>query len=178
MNKEFYLESDKKNIFKLIISIEDNKLILEAKNEEKLVQKIYDNSLTLEDMQNQKLFNEYETIEEIFETINDYISISNNFNLYPFIVEETNQIYLIIPYKLGKIKEIKFVLFEKEKNINEIINEIIYKINNLENNNDINKINEQIIDIKKNINTIKNKYEQYENENNNKFKDLEKNMMN
>ena len=34
MNKEFYLESDKKNIFKLIISIEDNKLILLAKNEE------------------------------------------------------------------------------------------------------------------------------------------------
>ena len=174
MNKEFYLESDKKNIFKLIISIEENKLILVAKNEEKLVQKIYDNSLTLEEMQNQKLFNEYETIEEIFETINDYISISYNFNLYPFIIEETNQIYLIIPYKLGKIKEIKFVLFEKEKNINEIINEIIYKINNLENNNDINKINEQIIDIKKNINNIKNKYEQYENENNNKFKDLEK----
>ena len=64
MNKEFYLESDKKNIFKLIISIEENKLILVAKNEEKLVQKIYDNSLTLDDMQNQKLFNEYETIEK------------------------------------------------------------------------------------------------------------------
>ena len=75
---------------------------------------------------------------------------------------------------MGKIKEIKFVLFEKEKNINEIINEIIYKINNLENNNDINKFNEQIIDIKNNINNIKNKYEQYENENNNKIKDLEK----
>ena len=174
MNKEFYLESDKKNIFKLIISIEENKLILVAKNEEKLVQKIYDNSLTLEEMQNQKLFNEYETIEEIFETINDYISISKNFNLYPFIIEETNQIYLIIPYKLGKIKEIKFALFEKEKNINEIINEIIYKINNLENNSDINKINEQIIDIKNNVKNIKNKYEQYENENKNKFKDLEK----
>lgn len=91
--------------------------------------------------QYQKIFLAYDSLEEIKEFLESIISNSNT-NSKCKIRKETNQFILSIPASLGKINELTFELKEKEKDLKDLVMQLIK---------DNKKKNEEIIQLKKEL---------------------------
>ena len=123
--KNFILFSDKNKKYNLFIQSELNsKIIITAIDVIK--QTKYSESYTLDTLKYNKYLSLFDSIEEIFDELNDKIA-----KIKPKLYEEDNSIKLIIKTFHTKYKEINFYLKEKDKNINEKYNELIFIINEL-----------------------------------------------
>ena len=123
--KNFSIFSDKNNRYNIFIQSEMNtKIIITAI--EVIKQTKYSESYTLNTLKKNKYLSLFESIDEIFDELNDKID-----KIRPRLLEEDNSLKLIIETFNTKYKEINFYLNEKEKNINEKYNELIVFINEL-----------------------------------------------
>ena len=123
--KNFSIFSDKNNRYNIFIQSEMNtKIIITAI--EVIKQTKYSESYTLNTLKKNKYLSLFESIDEIFDELNDKID-----KIRPRLLEEDNSLKLIIETFHTKYKEINFYLNEKEKNINEKYNELIFFINEL-----------------------------------------------
>ena len=185
-SKDFELESDKKNNFKIKISKNISKMIIEGKNKNLVEPIIYYSKQSIEEIKKNKYFLMFDNLEEIYEEIINLIKNNKN-----SLIEEKNKLTISIPLSTTKIKEIKIVLYIKEKTDKEKIEDLYEIIDNLKcyYNGKINelinitqqqndKINELInITQQQNdkINELKNKIEE-QNGNKNNFGDIFQNI--
>ena len=181
-SKDFELESDKKNNFKMKISKNISKIIIEGKNKNLVEPIIYYSKQSIEQIKKNKYFLMFDNLDEIYEEIINLVK--NNKNC---LIEEKNKLMISIPILITKIKEIKIALYKKERTDKEKIEDLYEIIDNLKcyYNDKINelvkitqkqndKINELInITQQQNdkINELKNKIEE-QNGNKNKFEDI------
>jgi len=153
--KNFSIFSDKNNRYNIFIQSEMNtKIIITAI--EVIKQTKYSESYTLNTLKKNKYLSLFESIDEIFDELNDKID-----KIRPRLLEEDNSLKLIIETFNTKYKEINFYLNEKEKNINEKYNELIVFINEL-------KEKEKKQDEK--IKSLENMVQELKNNNNELFK--------
>ena len=137
-SKTFELESDKKNKIEIKISKSISKITLEGKDKNSIEPVIYCSNQSIEEIKINKYFLMFDNLDEIYEEI---INLINNNKHCLF--EENNKLIISIPLSTTKIKEIKIILYKKEKTDKEKINDLYSIIYNLKNNYN-NKINELI----------------------------------
>ena len=178
-SKDFELESDKKNNFKIKISKNISKIIIEGKNKNLVEPIIYYSKQSIEEIKKNKYFLMFDNLDEIYEEIINLIK--NNKNC---LIEEKNKLTISIPLSTTKIKEIKIVLYKKEKTDKEKIEDLYSIIDNLkcyyndkitelinitqQQNNKINELINITQQQNNKINELENKIDE-QNENKNKF---------
>ena len=125
-SKDFELESDKKNNFKIKISKNISKIIIEGKNKNLVEPIIYYSKQSIEEIKKNKYFLMFDNLDEIYEEIINLIKNNKN-----SLIEENNKLIISIPLSTTKIKEIKIVLYKKEKTDKEKIEDLYSIIDNL-----------------------------------------------
>ena len=125
-SKDFELESDKKNNFKIKISKNISEIIIEGKNKNLVEPIIYYSKQSIEEIKKNKYFLMFDNLDEIYEEIINLVK--NNKNC---LIEEKNKLMISIPILITKIKEIKIVLYKKEKTDKEKIEDLYSIIDNL-----------------------------------------------
>ena len=149
-SKEYTLISEAKS-FKIKISLSSN-IIIEVNELEKIKGIFYSNTFSLEALVKlsrgfkicEDINEAYDIIEQIFENKKSTIKYLNE-----------NELLLIIKVDLpgGKIQEVNLTLNKKEMNKNLLIEELILKVNQLE---------EENKNLKKDINEMKEKLNRFE----------------
>ena len=142
--------TDDKREFKIEIYIENEKLFIYNQNNYHNYTCEYLCEATIDQLKKYLIFSEYESINnDLLNDFEEIVGVCISLKNFPKIEEETNLIKLNIPIKIGKIKNIVFILEEKEKEKYAIINEINKKILELENENNLlkNKNKEYLIRI-------------------------------
>jgi len=125
-SKDFELESDKKNNFKMKISKNISKIIIEGKNKNLVEPIIYYSKQSIEEIKKNKYFLMFDNLDEIYSEI---LSLMKNNKVS--INEEINQLIIKIPLSNTKIKEIKIILNKKEKSDKERIDDLYSIIDNM-----------------------------------------------
>ena len=149
----FELSSDKKNKYKISIYNEQDKLILSAINLNSIDLKSneYKKEVLINELKKNKYLslceNNNDMLEELFNLIDN--------KKYSLKDEGDNEIILSIELPMKSIKEITFNLVKKEKDTNIIINDLIAENNELKSK--IEVISLEIMDLKDDINYLKNK---------------------
>ena len=171
-SKDFELESDKKNNFKIKISKNISKIIIEGTNKNLLEPIIYYSKQSIEEIKKNKYFLMFDNLDEIYEEIINLIKNNKN-----SLIEENNKLIISIPLSTTKIKEIKIVLYKKEKTDKEKIEDLYSIIDNLKcyYNDKINELINITQQQNNKINELKNKIEE-QNENKNKFGEIFQNI--
>ena len=171
-SKDFELESDKKNNFKIKISKNISKIIIEGTNKNLVEPIIYYSKQSIEEIKKNKYFLMFDNLDEIYEEIINLIKNNKN-----SLIEENNKLIISIPLSTTKIKEIKIVLYKKEKTDKEKIEDLYSIIDNLKcyYNDKINELINITQQQNNKINELKNKIEE-QNENKNKFEDIFQNI--
>ena len=126
--EQFTIISDKKNSFILILQNRKSSIYISASFQGEINKIEYEKNFSLEDLKANKYLSLLDTINEIYEEI---ISIIKNKINEIKLIEKKNQIEINIPLAGIRIKEIIFILNEKEKNEKEKINELYDIISNL-----------------------------------------------
>ena len=164
-SKDFELESDKKNNFKIKISKNISKIIIEGKNKNLVEPIIYYSKQSIEELKKNKYFLMFDNLDEIYEEIINLIK--NNKNC---LIEEKNKLMISIPILITKIKEIKIALYKKERTDKEKIEDLYEIIDNLKRyyNDKINELINITQQQNNKINELENKIDE-QNENKNKF---------
>ena len=126
--EQFTIISDKKNSFALILQNRKSSIYISASFQGEINKIEYEKNFSLEDLKGNKYLSLLDTINEIYEEI---ISIIKNKINEIKLIERKNQIEINIPLAGIRIKEINFILNEKEKNEKEKINELYDIISNL-----------------------------------------------
>ena len=114
--------STEKNKYKIEMFSSESKLCFKASSLNSIKTEIYQNFYSFNQIQGNKYFKMCENIEEVSLVLLDLLK-SNKIK----IIEETNEIKLLISINFPLVKEIIFNLKQKEKNIEEKVNEL-YKI--------------------------------------------------
>ena len=114
--------SSEKNKYKIEMLTSESKIFFKASSLNSIKNEIYENSFSLSQIQKNKYFKMCENIEEVSLVLLDLFKSNEK-----KIIEETNEINLLIPINSPLVKEIIFNLKQKEKNIEEKVNEL-YKI--------------------------------------------------
>ena len=114
--------SSEKNKYKIEMSNSESKIFIKGSCLNSLTNDSYENSFSLSQIQGNKYFKMCENIEEVSLVLLDLLKTYKK-----TIIEETNEINLLISINSPLVKEIIFNLKQKEKNIEEKVNEL-YKI--------------------------------------------------
>ena len=162
--KEFILLSDNKQ-YKIKIKIISD-IILEINEVEKISGAYYSNNFSLDNLiKLGKGFRVCDTIEEAYDIIASNIETKKS----SLTIIKDNEISLNLKLDLpgGKVEETKLNLYKKEINKNILIEELIKKINQLEEKNrnlenEINKIKEKNRNLENEINILKEKQNEFE----------------
>ena len=141
--------STEKNKYKIEMFTSESKIFFKASSLNSIKNEIYENSFSLSQIQKNKYFKMCENIEEVSLVLLDLFKSNEK-----KIIEETNEINLLIPINSPLVKEIIFNLKQKEKNIEEKVNEL-YKIIEIQ---------------QKEINTLKNEVKELKQINENRDK--------
>ena len=152
----FEIESDKKNKIEIKVLKSNINIILEGKQKNSLESTFYCSKQSINEIKNNKYFLMFDNLDEIYEGI---INLMRNNK--PILLEENNKIIISIPISTTKIKELKFILYKKEKSDKERIDDLYSIINDLKKNynNKINKLNRKIKKQNNRINELNNKLE-------------------
>ena len=161
-SKNYILTSDKMRKYSIIFQTELNSELSISATEENF-QKKYSKNFSLSSLKSNKYLSSLDTIDEIFDEIINRISFKT-----PSLYEETNCLKIVIETFHSKFKEVTLYLEEKEKNINDKIEELYSIIKQL-------KEKEKIQDEK--IKRMEEKIEELE-KNNKKLNEIENNLIN
>ena len=122
INFIFSAYSRDKILYIINLFIENDFLNLKYNN--KKYKKIeYICKVTYKELKNVKILSTKENLKEIFNSIKDIINNNYKRKNYPLIIKQTNEIILVIPTTNNN--DLIFKLDEKEKNIKDIIDELI-----------------------------------------------------
>ena len=158
--------SSEKNKYKIEMSNSESKIFIKGSCLNSLTNDSYENSFSLSQIQGNKYFKMCENIEEVSLVLLDLLKTNKK-----TIIEETNEINLLISINSPLVKEIIFNLKQKEKNIEEKVNEL-YKIIEMQQK-EINNLKNEVKELKQ-INDNREKKEK-EKEKEKKLKFLQNN---
>ena len=147
------ISSDKNNKFDTTIYYINEYLYIEAFTKEIIPQKHYIKRYKLEEIKKNKFFYIYESIQEVYEELDNIINRQINENSKIEIMEETNYINLRIPLNTKKIKECLFKIDELTSNTDQKLTELYLIINELKT--ELKQKDEEIITLKNEINDLK-----------------------
>ena len=126
---EIEINSDKNNVFSLILSADNySYLIIKANKKNDLYNKSFSNKFAVDKIKENKYFLMFEDLKEICDELSDRIK-----NKEMKLIENANNLIFIISLPSTKVKEIAFELNEDQKNDKDKIkdlNELIIKLNN------------------------------------------------
>ena len=146
--EKFTISSDKNNSFNLIFQNRKSTIYISASFQSEIKKIEYEKSYNLEELKANKYLSLFDTISETYEEI---ISIIKQRKSDIKLIEKENQIEINIPLLGARIKEINFILNEKEKNDKDKINELYDIISNLKQENKQLKENQKKLEEKINI---------------------------
>ena len=126
--EKFTISSDKNNSFNLIFQNRKSTIYISASFQSEIKKIEYEKNYNLEELKANKYLSLFDTISETYEEI---ISIIKQRKSEIKFIEKENQIEINIPLLGARIKEINFILNEKEKNDKDKINELYDIISNL-----------------------------------------------
>ena len=126
--EKFAISSDKNNSFNLIFQNRKSTIYISASFQSEIKKIEYEKNYNLEELKTNKYLSLFDTISETYEEI---ISIIKQKKSEIKLIEKENQIEINIPLLGARIKEINFILNEKEKNDKDKINELYDIISNL-----------------------------------------------
>ena len=170
--------TDEKKI-EVNISIKDQNILFESFIDEGIEKKKYSSAYSLESLQKiSKLLSLYDSLNEVFSEISNYIDTNNQLNKKCIINKNSNILSLTIPTTSNKFKDISFEMKEVEKTVDEkydnlikIINELNIKVNKFENENQ--ELKNENIEIRNRINDLEKVVKKIQSENENIIKKLE-----
>jgi hypothetical protein len=126
--EKFTISSDKNNSFNLIFQNRKSTIYISASFQSEIKKIEYEKNYNLEELKANKYLSLFDTISETYEEI---ISIIKQRKSEIKLIEKENQIEINIPLLGARLKEINFILNEKEKNDKDKINELYDIISNL-----------------------------------------------
>ena len=118
--KSYTIRSNKNNSFTLIIGKYNSNVKIKASYEEGIILHIFEKEMDITTLKKNKYLTLCETIDEIYD---DLICLLNENQTA--IKEENNIIYISIPTKHPRIKEILFILEENVKDENQKVQDLI-----------------------------------------------------
>ena len=146
--EKFTISSDKNNSFNLIFQNRKSTIYISASFQSEIKKIEYEKNYNLEELKTNKYLSLFDTISETYEEI---ISIIKQRKSEIKLIEKENQIEINIPLLGARIKEINFILNEKEKNDKDKINELYDIISDLKQENKQLKENQKKLEEKINI---------------------------
>jgi len=146
--EKFTISSDKNNSFNIIFQNRKSTIYISASFQSEIKKIEYEKNYNLEELKANKYLSLFDTISETYEEI---ISIIKQKKSELKLIEKENQIEINIPLFGARIKEINFILNEKEKNDKDKINELYDIISNLKQENKQLKENQKKLEEKINI---------------------------
>jgi len=158
--RSFQILSNKKNNYNIKVFTELNSIVINAKNinSNDIKSNEYENIISFEFLKKHKYFYICESISEISEELLNLIDNKK----YSLTETEDNEIFLAFEVPMKKIKELKFVLCLKEKDLKTIVNELIQQNKELKSQIELLTISNK--DLKDDIDYIKSKNDNnYEN---------------
>ena len=148
---EAFTEDSKKFEILLKNPIEMNKLMFHMVLIEETKKKIYCSLYDIGSLKNIKVLSPYDTIEEIFQQICDYINVNEKLQIKSSITIYVNKVILTIPINSQKFKELNFELQYENSELIEILIDTVDKLmkKNEEFEKRINALEEKVFSIKK-----------------------------
>ena len=146
--EKFTISSDKNNSFNLIFQNRKSTIYISASFQSEIKKIEYEKNYNLEELKANRYLSLFDTISETYEEI---ISIIKQRKSDIKLIEKENQIEINIPLFGARIKEIIFILNEKEKNDKDKINELYDIISDLKQENKQLKENQKKLEEKINI---------------------------
>ena len=122
----FEAESDKKNKIEIKVLKSNINIIFEAEQKNILESNIYYSKQSINDIKNNKYFLMFDNLDEIYEEIINLMRTNK-----PILLEENNKIIISILISTTKIKELKYILYKKDKSDKERIDDLYSIINDL-----------------------------------------------
>ena len=187
-SKIFELESNKKNKIDIKVCKNPTKITIEGKYKNLIEPILFYSKQSVEEIKKNKYFLMFDNLDEIYEEIINLIN-NNNKNC---LIEDNNNLIISFPLATSKIKEIKIILYKKEKKDKEKIEDIYRIIDNLKSyyndkinelinisqqqNNKINELTNIIQQQNKKIDELNDKIEK-QNEKINKLEKMENNII-
>ena len=169
--KKFFAISEDEKQIEVNFYIKNQNILFESSINEGIKKKKFSSSYSLESLKKIKLLSLFDSLNEIFSEIANYIDTTTQLNKKCIIKQKNNILSIIIPTTSNKFKEITFEMKEIEKTIDEkydnlieIITELNLKVNRFENENQ---------ELKNKINDLEKKVKKLEIENENIIKKIE-----
>ena len=129
--KSYTIESNKKNIFNLVIKNCFSFIKFCANlNQKNLIEKNYEKIYCLEELKANKFLSICDCIDEVYQQIIFELDKKNNNKM---LFEENKEIIIIIPVEHIKVKEIKFILAEILKTNQDLFQSLLNEIKNIKN---------------------------------------------
>ena len=154
-NLEIEINSDKNNLFSLIMNAEnDSYLLIKAIQKNDLFHNSFSNKYTLKQLNENRYFALFDNLKEICNELSDRIKTKEI-----KLIENLNNLIFTISLPIAKLKEISFELNKEQKDDKEKINDLNNLVINLEN-----KINELKKEHKNDIDELKNVINEQKNE--------------
>ena len=153
-SKSFTFYSDKKNKFTVKFEAKINSEMAIIATEENNHKK-YCQNYSLNSLKSNKYFLSLDTIDEIFDEIINKISYKT-----PSLFEDSKNLTIVIETFHSKFKDITFYLQEKEKNINDKVDELYFLISQFnikekEQDEKIRKLEQKIIELERKNNELR-----------------------
>ena len=157
---EAFTKDSKKFEILLKNPIEMNKLMFHMVLIEETKKKIYCSLYDIGSLKNIKVLSPYDTIEEIFQQICDYINVNEKLQIKSSITIYVNKVILTIPINSQKFKELNFELQYENSELIEILIDTVDKLmkKNEEFEKRINALEEKVFSIKKEEKETKKEY--------------------
>ena len=118
---EVFTDDSKKYEISMKKVIETNKLMLHMVLMEGSQKKIFCSLYDIESLRNIKVLSPYDTTEEIFQQICDYLDVNKGLNIKSSITIYANKVELIIPINSKKYKQLNFELKYENSELVEIL---------------------------------------------------------
>ena len=125
---EAFTEDSKKFEISMKNIIERNKLMFQMILKEETKKKIYYSLYDFESLKNIKVLSIYDSIEEIFQQICDYLEVNEQLKINSSIIIDTNKAILAIPINSKKFKHLNFELKYENSELIEILLDTIDKL--------------------------------------------------
>ena len=142
--------------YTIALNINNNDLILEIINSEddiNLYDKKYISKNSFDSLKhNQKIFSIFDSLDDVKKLISDIVTKKENYSKLR-LKKEFNKYILIVPVSFGNINQITFELFQQEKNLKDVIKQLI--IDNKKKEQEIIKMKKELSLAKELINNLK-----------------------
>ena len=170
-NKKFLAFTGDEKEIEINLSIKDQRILFQSFIDEGIEKKKYSSSYNLESLKQIKLFYLYDSLNEIFSEISNYIETNKQLNKKCTINKNNNILSVVIPTNSNKFKEISFEMKEIEKSVDEKYDNLILIINKL--NIKVDKIENENREWKNKVNELEKIVKKIQSENENLIKKIE-----